>query len=72
MTDLYRLLPTEMDALVDMNSVGLPEVGKHRDAERKALLSPEFRSALNERGVVLTTYRDLVRQVGLEKMKRPE
>ncbi len=62
----------EMDALVDMNSFGLAEVGAHRNAEREALLSPEFRAALRERNVKLVTYRDLIKQVGLDKMKRPD
>ena len=62
----------EMDALVDMNSFGLPDVSKHRNAERKALLSSEFRTALSEKGVNLITYRDLIERIGLQRMKRPE
>ena len=61
-----------MDALKYLNSFGLPDVGKHRNAELNALLSPEFRTALQRQGAILTTYGDLIKQVGLEKMVRPE
>ncbi len=62
----------EMNALVDMNQTGLPEMSKHRQAELRGLLSPEFRLLLNERGIRLVTFRDLIRDRGLEGMKRPE
>ena len=62
----------EMDALTDMNSFGLPEMSKHRNAEREALLSREFQDALARKGVRLVTYRDLITSVGLDRMKRPE
>jgi hypothetical protein len=61
----------EMNTLVDMNQTGLPEMSKHRQAELRALLSPEFRSLLRERGIRLVTYRDLIRERGLGDMKRP-
>lgn len=61
----------EMDALLDQNTIGLPEMSKHRNAERKALLSKEFQSALRTRGVRLLTYADLLRNKGLEQMKKP-
>lgn len=63
---------SEMNTLVDMNQTGLPEMSKHRHAELRALLSPEFRSLILERGIKLVTYRDLIRERGLDAMKRPE
>lgn len=62
----------EMDALIDLNLNGLPEMSKHRHAELRGLLSPEFRSLIKERNIRLVTYRDLIRDRGLEGMKRPE
>ena len=61
----------EMKALIDLNESGLPEMSRHREAELKALLSPEFRSMLENRGIRLVTYRDLRLSPGLEAMKRP-
>ncbi len=62
----------EMGALVDLNTFGLAKMSEHRQAELFALLSPQFRTALRERGVKLRTYRDLVDDIGLDKMKRPD
>lgn len=67
----------EMEALVDMNDAGMhsdaePLVAMHRSAELKALLSPRFQNTVKGGGVELLTYRDLVRNVGLDKMKAPE
>jgi hypothetical protein len=61
----------EMDALLDKNSFGPTEMSKHREAELKALLSPQFRELLTSKYIQLTTYRDLVNQRGLKSMKRP-
>ncbi len=62
----------EMNALVDLNSFGLPEMSTYRNAERGALLSEPFRDALNRKGVRLVTYRDLISERGLDAMQRPE
>ena len=61
----------EMNTLVDLNPFGPKEMSRHREAELRALLSPEFRSLLNERNIRLKTYADLIKEVGLEKMQRP-
>jgi predicted glycoside hydrolase/deacetylase ChbG (UPF0249 family) len=61
----------EMGGLIDLNSFGLKEMSRHRQAEFKALTSPEFRSILKDRNIQLRTYRDLIRQVGLEHMQAP-
>jgi predicted glycoside hydrolase/deacetylase ChbG (UPF0249 family) len=67
----------EMDALVDMNSnlmntnSGKPMASQHRQTELNMLISPEFRT-LNGKKFTLTTYRDVVREKGLEKMTEPK
>ena len=61
----------EMDALVDMNSFGLPNVSKYRNAERKAVLSERFQNVLRKRNIQLRSYYDVIGEEGLEKMKRP-
>ncbi len=67
----------EIEALVDMNSnlmntkAGKPMVGQHRQAELNMILSPDFR-ALNGKKFNLINYGDVIREVGLSKMKAPE
>lgn len=61
----------EMEALVDMNAVGLPNMARHRFAELQALSAGAFRQRLQERGVRLITYRDLIEMRGLESMTPP-
>jgi predicted glycoside hydrolase/deacetylase ChbG (UPF0249 family) len=61
----------EMDALIDLNPDGLKEVSRNRQAELRALTSPEFRKAIRDRGVRLRTYADVIGQYGLESMKAP-
>ena len=62
----------EMQALVDLNSFGLPEVSKHRNAELGALTAKEFQRVAKEAGLRFMTYRDLIGTRGLESMKRPD
>lgn len=61
----------EMDALEDMNSFGLPEMSKHREAELKSLTSVRFRELIQTKHIRLTSYRELIKDVGLSAMKRP-
>lgn len=61
----------EMDALTDQNTIGLLDMSKHRNAERKALMSSQFLDALKKKHIRLLTYADLVRVDGLKSMKRP-
>jgi hypothetical protein len=63
----------EMAALIDVNNPEDPaRVGIHRQAELDALLSPEFRQAISERGIELLTYGQLIERYGLESMQRPQ
>jgi chitin disaccharide deacetylase len=50
----------EMSVLVDLNSHGLTEMSKHREAELRALTSTAFRETLRRYNVRLITYRDLL------------
>ena len=66
----------EMNALMDMNNTDQhsdtkPVVAMHRSAELNTLLSPEFQKMVKSGVVKLVTYRDLVKEEGLEKMKSP-
>ena len=66
----------EMNALVDMNNADQhsetkPLVAMHRSAELNILLSKQFQDMVKAGLVKLVTYRDLVKQEGLDKMKAP-
>jgi predicted glycoside hydrolase/deacetylase ChbG (UPF0249 family) len=61
----------EMDALVDLNPFGPPRMSRHRQAELRALTSPEFLNLLKDRGVRMETYADLIREKGLAGMSAP-
>jgi predicted glycoside hydrolase/deacetylase ChbG (UPF0249 family) len=66
----------EMDVLADMNSKlmssddGKPKASEHRQTELNMLLSPEFRNLVGKK-FQLTTYSEVKKTVGLDKMKRP-
>ena len=63
----------EMAALIDVNNPSDPaRVGIHRGAELEALLSPEFRQAIDQRGLRLVNYRDIIERHGLGAMQRPK
>jgi predicted glycoside hydrolase/deacetylase ChbG (UPF0249 family) len=67
----------EMNALIDMNnkdqhSAAKPLVAMHRSAELSVLLSPEFQQLVKSGKIKLVNYKDLVQQIGLDKMKAPK
>ncbi|MBC8193098.1 MAG: ChbG/HpnK family deacetylase [Candidatus Marinimicrobia bacterium] len=62
----------EMQAMQDLNEFGLKEMSRHRQDELKAVLNPELRLLVKDRGIELVTYGSLVRDGGLENMQRPE
>ena len=67
----------EMQALVDMNnpdqrSETKPLVAMHRSAELKILLSKRFQDLVKSGAIKLVTYRDIVKNQGLDSMKAPE
>jgi hypothetical protein len=65
-----------MEALVDMNSnlmntsSGKPMASQHRQTELNMLLSPDLR-ALNNKKFILINYADVVKEIGIDKMKEP-
>ncbi len=61
----------EMAALIDLNSFGLKEMSRHRNAELNALLSPKFLETIKVNHIKLINYGDLINKVGLKNMKRP-
>ncbi len=61
----------EMAAMIDLNTFGLAEMSKHRQAELQALISPSFKQACIAQKVRFITYRDLAERMGIENMKRP-
>lgn len=62
----------EMESLNDQNVVGLPEMSKHRNAEFRAVIAPQFRAALKTRGMRLLTYADIMKLEGPKGMRRPQ
>jgi len=61
----------EMQAMIDMNSFGLPEMSKHREAELNALLFAKQQNIFESNGIRLINYSDLIKQTGLGDMKSP-
>jgi predicted glycoside hydrolase/deacetylase ChbG (UPF0249 family) len=63
----------EMSAMVDLNNASDPyRVAIHRQAELDAMTSPAFRAAIEEAGIELLTYKNIVRELGLDSMNPPE
>lgn len=62
---------SEMDALIDLNPHGLKNMSAHRQAELEALTSSKLRRTIKKHNIQLLTYRDLIKQVGLENMRAP-
>lgn len=67
----------EMQALIDMNDDGMhsetkPVVAMHRSTELSILLSQQFQDEVKTGAVKLVTYKEVVREMGLHKMKVPE
>lgn len=61
----------ELQAMIDMNSFGLLEMSKHRDAELNALITAKQQKIFESNGIKLINYSDLINQLGLENMKSP-
>jgi hypothetical protein len=58
----------EMRAMTDLNTFGLKNMSKHRQAEADVLCSPSYKAALQARGIQLVGYEAVLNQ---EKMRRP-
>lgn len=61
----------ELQAMVDMNAFGLPEMSKHREAELNALLFAKQQNIFESNGIKLINYSDLINEIGLDSMKSP-
>jgi len=61
----------ELQAMIDMNSFGLPEMSKHRNAELNALISAQQQNIFEKNNIRLINYSGLINENGLDKMKSP-
>ncbi len=61
----------ELQAMIDMNSFGLPEMSKHREAELNALILTTQQNIFEKNSINLINYIDLINQMGLVNMKSP-
>ena len=61
----------ELQAMIDMNSFGLPEMSKHREAELNALILSTQQNIFEKNNIELINYSDLIKNIGLDKMKSP-
>ena len=61
----------ELQAMIDMNSFGLPEMSKHRNAELNALISAQQQNIFEKNNIRLINYSNLINEIGLDKMKSP-
>jgi hypothetical protein len=61
----------ELRAMIDMNSFGLSEMSRHREAELNALIFVKNENIFEKNNIRLINYNDLIKEVGLEKMKSP-
>ncbi|MDP2039055.1 MAG: polysaccharide deacetylase family protein [Ignavibacteria bacterium] len=61
----------ELRAMIDMNSFGLAEMSKHRNAELNALKTAKKENIFELNNIRLVSYSDLVKEIGLDKMKSP-
>ena len=61
----------ELQAMIDMNSFGLPDMSKHREAELHALIAATQQNIFEKNNIKLINYRDLIKKIGLDKMNSP-
>ena len=61
----------EMAAMEDLNPSGPRDMSKHRQAELRALLAPNFQQLINSERFRIVNYRMLNEEKGLKSMKRP-
>jgi hypothetical protein len=61
----------ELNAMIDLNEFGLKDMSKHRHSELQVLLSDRFKKKLEDLGLKLMTYHDLIELNGIESMRAP-
>lgn len=62
----------ELRAMEDLNTFGLKEMSKHRQAELNVLKSKRFQNLIHEKRFRLVNYKTLIDERGLDAMKRPD
>jgi len=61
----------ELQAMIDMNSFGLLDMSKHREAELNALIAATQLNIFEKNNIELINYNDLIKKIGLDNMKSP-
>jgi hypothetical protein len=61
----------ELQAMIDLNPTGPKNMSKHRQDELNALLSDKTNSMIKQKNIHLMNYGELIKERGLENMKRP-
>lgn len=61
----------ELQAMIDMNSFGLLDMSKHREAELNALIAATQQNIFEKNNIELINYNDLIKEIGMDKMKSP-
>lgn len=59
----------ELRAMIDLNSFGLSEMSKHRNAELNALIQAKGENIFEKKNIRLINYDYLIKEFGLDKMK---
>ncbi len=62
----------ELSGLIDLNSFGMKQMSKHRQAELNAWKSERIQNLLHSEKFSLITYKQLIDKFGLKNMKQPE
>ena len=61
----------ELRAMIDMNSFGLSEMSKHRNAELNALMAAKKENIFEKKNIRVINYDYLIKEFGVDKMKSP-
>lgn len=61
----------ELRAMIDLNSFGLADMSKHRQAELNALKEAAAENVFKLNNIQIVNYEYLINKVGLDKMKSP-
>jgi len=61
----------EMQAMIDLNAFGMPEMSRHREAELYALIAAYKSGTFDKNNIELINYEYLIKNTGLENMRSP-
>lgn len=62
----------ELQAMIDLNDFGLPEMSRHREAELYALLFAYQQNTFDSNSIKLINYTDLIKEKGIGNINSPE